>query len=358
MITILYIYKNKDTFRVKRSLESLSQQTDQRFQVLFVDYGSNAAFKEEISKVINAFDFVKYHYSYHCEQAWSRAKAINIGLRLINTPFVFIADIDMIFRNDFVAKLHQLKNNNQSIYFKVGFLNQKESTEIKDFDQYTIQYESSEGAKGLSLFPLKALIEIQGFDEFLHFWGAEDEDVHQRLQHYGLTEVFYNKETLMLHQWHLTYRNAEKNRLTPELRVSNITRINSTHLKYNTQQHKSVVNTTTWGTSITKEEYEELHQAPFTITLTNKKEVIDHFIFHQLKEFHNGILAVTIVEDTQNGSFKSLLKRALHKSVPQYYSLKEVNDLLLMHIVSFYRNNNYIYNVSKDLKSLEFKIKK
>ncbi len=358
MITILYIYKNKDAFRVKRSLESLRQQTDQRFQVLFVDYGSTSSFKDEIIPVINTFDFVKYHYSYHCAQAWSRAKAINIGLRLIETPFVFVADIDMIFRNDFVAKLHQLKDHNKSIYFKVGFLNQKESTEIKDFNQYTIQHVSSEGAKGLSLFPLKALNEIQGFDEFLHFWGAEDEDIHQRLQNHGLSEVFYNDEILMLHQWHLTYRNAENNQLTQELRVLNITRINSNHLKYNSQQHKTVVNTTTWGTSITKEEYVELHQAPISITLTNKKEVIDHFIFHQLNEFHNGILAVTIVEDAQNGSLKSLLKRSLNKTVPQFYSLKEVNDTLLLHIVSFYRNNNYIYNVSKDLKSIEFKIKK
>jgi hypothetical protein len=94
MITILYIYKDKDTFRVKRSLETLTQQTDKRFQVLFVDYGSSSSFQQELTTTIQVFDFVSYHYSYHCHQPWSRAKAINIGLQKVETPFVFIADID------------------------------------------------------------------------------------------------------------------------------------------------------------------------------------------------------------------------------------------------------------------------
>ena len=358
MITILYIFKNKDSLRVKRSLESLSQQTEQGFKVLFVDYGSNTPYKEDVAKLVSQYDFVDYHYSYHCDQAWSRAKAINIGLRMVATPFVFIADIDMIFRNDFVAKLHSLKDENKSIYFKVGFLSEQETAKEKKFEAYSIEHESKEGAKGLSLFPLKALMAIRGFDEFLHFWGAEDEDIHQRLCHYGLTEQFYTAEILMLHQWHLTYRNAEHNRLTKDLRVSNIPRINSTHFKYNTDQRKVIVNDEIWGRSIGKDDYELLRDAPISICISNRKELVDHFLFHQLKEFQDGIVSVTISDDSEATNLKTFLKRKLQKASPAYYSMKEVNDMLLLHIVSFYRNNNYIYNVSDDLKSIVFKIKK
>lgn len=358
MITILYIYKDKDTFRVKRSLETLMQQTNKRFQVLFVDYGSSSSFQQELITTLQVFDFVSYHYSYHCHQPWSRAKAINIGLQKVDTPFVFIADIDMLFREDFVAKLHQLKDVSKTIYFKVGFLNQEESLSIKPFNEYTIQHESLEGAKGLSLFPLQALKEVNGFDEFLHFWGAEDEDIHSRLQNNGLTGVFYNSELLMLHQWHLTYRNAEQNTLTKELRISNIPRINQVHLQYNKQKHKVIVNDSNWGKSIGKDDYETLAQAAISVSLSTKKEVIDHFLFCQLKEFEAGILAVTISVEMEGNLLKNNLKKLLNKSVPQFYSLKEVNDMLLLHIISFYRNYNYIYNVSNDLKSIQFKIKK
>ncbi len=53
MITILYPYRNRDLERIKRSLDSLVVQTDQRFKVLFVDYGSTPKQASLVKQLIN-----------------------------------------------------------------------------------------------------------------------------------------------------------------------------------------------------------------------------------------------------------------------------------------------------------------
>ena len=64
MITILYPYRNRDIERVKRSLDSLALQTDQRFKVLFVDYGSSSKQASQVEQLIISYSFANYIYSY------------------------------------------------------------------------------------------------------------------------------------------------------------------------------------------------------------------------------------------------------------------------------------------------------
>lgn len=358
MITVLYPYRNRELSRVKRSLDSLCKQNCQDFKVLLVDYGSEFAIAESVKELLSEYDFAEYFYSYHCCRPWSRAKAVNIGLRLISTTYVFVADVDLIFRDDFIEKLYQLRNPNQSIYFKVGFLEKEESKEAKLFDEYKIAYKSRSGAQGLSLFPLEALKAIRGFDEFLHFWGGEDEDVHSRLLHYGMEVHFYDSEVLMLHQWHQSYRKSEQGRLTQYLQLSNITRINMRHVMDNNLNNRIVVNQTDWGSAITKNEHELLEKQEVRIKVSNRKENIDHFLFLELPNFSRGVLCVKFYKDDFQSTMKYKVKKISGKTVPEYYSLKEINDKLLLHMISLYNNCNYSYKISSDHETILFKIHK
>ncbi|WP_278020440.1 glycosyltransferase family 2 protein [Flavobacterium ginsengisoli] len=211
MITIIFPYRNRESVRVKRSLDSLREQTNSDFEVVFVDYGSNSVSASNIKDLVANYKFVKYIYNYSEFQPWSRAKAINIGLKNATTEYIFTADVDMIFNPNFVCKLHELKNPLKGYYFKVGFLNEKESESDKKFQDLEIDFSSGVGAQGLSLFHLNSLKEVRGYDEFLHFWGAEDIDIHNRLEKNGVESIFYSEEILMLHQWHTSYRKEEKN---------------------------------------------------------------------------------------------------------------------------------------------------
>jgi hypothetical protein len=358
MITILYPYRDRELSRVKRSLDSLSNQSRQDFKVLLVDYGSEFKMAESVERLLTAYDFANYFYSYHINRPWSRAKAVNIGLRLVTTSYVFVADVDMIFRDDFVEKLYQLKNPNQSIYFKVGFLKEHESKQVKSFDEYKIAFASEAGAQGLSLFPMEALKAIKGFDEFLHFWGAEDEDVHSRLQEYGLKVHFYDSEVLLLHQWHQSYRKSEQKRLTQDLQLSNITRINMQHQLHNKKTKRIIVNQSGWGTSITKEAFDQLNKQISPKEVLNNQQEIDHFLFYELPNFTAGVLNVNFREHHFKTTMKYKIKKIMGKSVPGYYSLKEINDKLLLHLISFYSDCNYSCKISDDLKAINLKIQK
>lgn len=357
MITILYPYRNRELERVKRSFDSLAQQTNRDFKVLFVDYGSALPTAMAIETVLKEYDFVKYIYSYHCHQPWSRAKAINIGLRQVTTPYVFVADVDMLFRNDFVETIKELQNPNRAVFFKVGFLDQKESVSVKPFNQFQFQFSSQRGAKGLSLFPIEALIKIKGFDEFFHFWGAEDEDVHSRLEQAGYVSIFYEHEVLMLHQWHESYRSSERKALTADLQLTQISRLNQQHLLQNKQRNSDGVASEYWGKAITKEEHEILENHLVVVVVGNQKAKVDHFLYVELPNSKSKIVNVIFQKDPFQSSWKYWIKKRLRKTVPSYYSLKTINDFVLLHLISFYRNNNYSYVISEDLKTIQLKIK-
>lgn len=356
MMTILYIYRNRDLERVKRSLDSLVSQNNQEFKVVFIDYGSSETRASEIADLILHYPFVAYHYSYCSLQPWSRAKAINIGLHFVTTDFVFIADIDMIFSSDFVQVLQNIKNPKKTIFFKVGFLSKKETQTFKKFEDYEVTHESSSGAQGLSLFPTEALLSIRGFDEFFHLWGGEDQDVHARLKMIGLNVAFLDEKILMLHQWHTTYRNFLNKKLTTTLQHETIAKINQEHFRMNEVLKNSVVNKKNWGKIISKDQFEKLTKPDVFLELQNKKEVIDNFLLSVLPKLNNQVLKVVIVEDAYPKTLKYHLKRFLGKSMPEYYSLKEINDVLLLHLIAFYSDAVYKYIVGEDLKSIRLTI--
>lgn len=358
MLTILYPYRNRETERVKRSLDSLIEQTNHDFRVILVDYGSNVSSASEIKELVSSYTFATYIYNFSELQPWSRAKAINIGLRNVTTDYVFTADVDMIFSPNFIAKLQELKNPLKAYYFKVGFLNEKESLTIKPFDNYTADFSSGVGAQGLSLFSIEEIRKINGYDEFLHFWGAEDIDIHNRLERIGVESVFYDTEILMLHQWHKSYRREEKHILAKDLQLTNVVQINHHHLLFNNENEKTAVNNENWGNGFCALDFQELKEDQTQKILLNKVEVITHFLFYELANFKNGILNVGFVKDDFQGSLKYKMKKILGKKVPKYYSLKEINDLILLHVISFYHTSPYSYEISDDLKKITFKIKK
>jgi len=205
---------------------------------------------------------------------------------------------------------------------------------------------------------LRELKAINGFDEFFHFWGAEDEDVHSRLLLNGLELLFYDSGVLLLHQWHQSYRKSEQKKITQDLQLSNITRINMQHQLNNKRSKSIIVNQKGWGASIIKEEFGQLEKQESAKEILNSKEEIDHFLFFELPNFSGGNLNVNFSEDDFQSSIKYQIKKNIGKKVPEYYSLKEINDKLLLHLISFYNDYNYSFKISDDLKIIHFKIKK
>jgi glycosyltransferase involved in cell wall biosynthesis len=358
MITILYPFRNRELSRIKCSLDSLSIQKQQNFKVIFVDYGSKPEVAVEVEKLVGQYSFVSYHYLYTEHQPWNKAKALNFAIKIVDTEYCFIADVDIIFHNEFIDRIIRTCDPNKAIYFQVGYLSKDESKKDLLFENFTINYLSTHEATGMTLFSVNRLKEISGYDEFFHFWGSEDTDVHNRLANAGCETVYYHNEILLLHQWHESYHSNEKIELTVDLQLSNVILINSQHLFNNKRHNRTIVNGKGWGMSLTKSDYDTLESSGAPIVVLNKIEEIDDFLFSEIVNSKGQILSMQFKEDPFQKSLKYKVKKILGLKVPMYYTLKEINDKVLLHLISFYRDYPYSYVVSDDLKSLQLKLKK
>jgi len=357
MLSIIYPYRNRDLERLKHSLDSLKKQSVSDFEVFFVNYGSQGEKAQALTKLFRDYEFVSYRYCSTQFQPWNKSRALNSVIKNLETGFCFVADVDMIFHPQFIEKALKLQSKNKTVYFQVGFLGPEETVKEKDFFSYKNYRRSNDEATGLSMFPVNILKELRGFDEFYHFWGAEDTDMHVRIKNAGYEVEFYDEEVLMLHQWHPSYRSSESGELTKELQLSGIVQLNHHHLKHALEYKTTIVNRENWGDCITGEKLIELEKAPVNFVLDNEQRKIDHFLYVIMPESKNEIIKITIQKNPFQNSLKFRTKKLLSKKVPEYYSLKEINDKILLHLISFYRNKAYTYKITEDLKSIEIAVK-
>ena len=142
MITIVLTNRNRDLQTVKNCLDSLAKQSNDDFELFFVDYGSEPNYVYDLKQLIAKYPKIKPIISPVSGQLWNKSRAINIVLKKCNTPYFFVGDIDMLFHPDFINKLHELKNKDKATYFLVGFLSQKETALLRDFHIGSVDFTS------------------------------------------------------------------------------------------------------------------------------------------------------------------------------------------------------------------------
>jgi hypothetical protein len=227
----------------------------------------------------------------------------------------------------------------------VGFLTRIETKANKSFGNYKIAFKSQQGAKGMSLLPMAALTRIGGYNEFYHFWGAEDEDLHYRLTLEGLESIFYSNEVLLLHQWHTTYRGSSNNSLSKELQVYGIERINQFHYNAIKNTKTIIVNSSSFGALISQEMFDSLYNCNNELCFSNSKVEIDYllnFIFNQRFETPT----IITIKKSQSLSLKQQIKRFMHPNyLHEYYEMKLINDMLLKSLI-FHSRYYYLYQVT------------
>lgn len=355
MITLVFTYRNREIEIVKKCLQSLASQSNPDFCVILVNYGSNSNHSGQIEKIIEVFSFVKYIRCDVSGQLWNKSRAINIALKTCNTPFFFVGDIDMIFRNDFVGHLHELKNADEAIYFQVGFLNESESTLDKPFDEYLIKHKSNNEATGMTLYPTPLLKEINGYDEFYHGWGAEDTDVHIRLNNKGVKVNFYKNELFILHQWHLRdYRtNQSKEPYHSELEYINHRYISSV------VKNKIVKANIKFDFGLLPDSkfYSLLKSADKTIYVNNEKNEIDAFLNGTLNNLPEGVYEIVLQKHPKFSEIKNKLKILLRKKALRFYNMDKVNNLVLLQLINNFRNHPYHFEYDKNEQRITLKIK-
>lgn len=357
MLSILYPYRDRDLKRVRRSLDSLLKQKNKNFKVYFIDYGSSQDIAEAIRKLCLNYPFITYKYYPTQFQPWNKSRALNSIIKKLETEFCFIADVDIIFHPDFIDTALDLMKNNITTYFQVAYLDPSQSLAEIQFSPNKNYRLSNDEATGLSLFPVEQLKGLNGFDEFYHFWGAEDTDMHVRLKNAGFKVEFYSDKILLFHQWHESYQRRERVGLTSEFQVNGIISLNHEHLKNAKNNGVTVVNHCNWGEILTIKEAAQLEEALIYLKVTNEKRQVNEVIYGLLPGFKDRIIKIKFTLDTFENSLRYKTKKLMGKKIPEFYSLKEINDLVLLHLISIYRNNPYMIKINIPRQEIEVAIK-
>ncbi|NQY05954.1 MAG: glycosyltransferase [Flavobacteriaceae bacterium] len=354
-VTLLYPFRNRDSLRIKNSLRSLALQEDQDFNVIFVDYGSEETTAAEVKEVVEQFSFVQYIYTYHKNQPWNKCKAINIALDQVATSHCFVSDVDMVYHPEFIKILKEQSYQSDVVYFQVGYLSFEEKIDVDNYSSIKPYRISNREATGLTLFNTEQLKSINGFDEYYHFWSSEDTDAHLRMNAAGFSVQYYDEKLLIKHQPHSTFRSRETTKLTKELRMTYATRFNmrrflSTHnngIGYIDQQRSKV---------ISKSAFDALFVPDICIKSSNKEYDALYTIFEELNRFKGKIVRLEIFEDPEVNTFKFKIKRFLKKLGRSHATMKKINDILLLNVITNYRDKNYSIEIGDDLKTIVLSI--
>lgn len=354
-ITFVYAFRNRDSERVKRSLESLKRQRVHNFKVVFVDYGSDPNFAQAVEEVVTTYSFASYYYVAHTGLLWNKSKALNFGIQKTVSEYIFIADVDIIFHSETSALFNEIANPKKAFLFSLGYINEKESAKLKldtNFDSIPLKHSGK--INGMILAPKKAFEKVHGLDEFFHFYGFEDVDVFQRIENAGF-DFHEREEVYFKHIWHPIYNSYNDAEMSVVPRLFNIKRINQKHYFYHKEKKIIVPQLQlVWGKVITSEASEVLKKPTVNIQLSTKHAEIKYFFEVQLKTFQKEIVKITITEADSNTRIKQQLKKLLKPTIENYLRIKEINDIVLSKIVYQYRDHNYSFTIAPNMKSIEF----
>ncbi|APU69115.1 hypothetical protein GRFL_2391 [Christiangramia flava JLT2011] len=342
--------------RIRLTLDSLSKQTDQNFKVIFVDYGSKYELLVELKELFKNYTFVQLFALEVPQLLWNKSKALNYGILKASTPFIFIADVDLLFHPLTTKKLEDFSGQNSFGLFSLNYLSKEESAEVVKRNKIkNLEIKRKGEVNGMILAPKKAFTEVGGYDEFFHFYGAEDVDLFDRIERAGYKRKKY-PDKLFYHFWHESFQGSEDKIITQKPRVKDIMRVNEQHYFMNNQLEViRPKRQPDMGKIISKEDSNLLKTPAKTYRIKNIRAQVEHFL-HEIMPAEKGVICAVFEEDPYYSSFKHQVKKLLKKETQTYISMKEVNDMLLKKIVFEYRNANYSFKIAEDLKSIDFRI--
>lgn len=203
-IDLIFGYRNREPLRVQRCLDSLARQTDTRFSVLLVDYGSDASCAQQVEALCGRYPFCRYVFSHTRGRLWNRSHALNTGIRLSEADYVVTTDIDLVYPPNFVALLHEHLAPGRELHANAYALPEKFADWNKLHQQQLSLPARDMTALGLVQgLPRYAHQEVGGFDEHFSIWGEEDRDLRARMQRTGISEWWLSlAQCPIYHQWH------------------------------------------------------------------------------------------------------------------------------------------------------------
>lgn len=212
LISIIIPYRNRETERIRRCLDSLENQTSKEFEVVFLDYGSDYNYVEKIKPLVDGYSFVNYVYNNTKGWFWNRSHCLNSGIKIANSEFIMTTDADMIFESHFVETAIKYLDKNTAIFSECYYA-PKGIVDLDELNNNLHKCDASGKVQfgGCQILSKEKLEEVGGFDEYFRIWGVEDIDIHSRLMKTGIDICWIPiDEVKIFHQWHPIVSSSNK----------------------------------------------------------------------------------------------------------------------------------------------------
>lgn len=345
-LTIVFGYRNREVERVKRCLDSLSVQSESNFNVVFVDYGSEFPKADQIKELVSSYSFCRYIYNDTRGMPWNRAHALNSGILMSEGKFTMTSDIDLIFSKHFIKEILANVNEHVELHANAFALPKK----FKAWDSLPNRSKLNFSSRDLTALGLvqvvltSALKEVRGFDEYYRIWGAEDEDLNQRLVKMGLVTKWLDLEYVpVFHQWHASSGFRTKKSIPNgwQKNLSHYLRSNIGTVKRNSEQK--------WGkifTADSRKSFLYLRSKSFNKDLLFEGTPVFqavHEIYQAFQMLNSGQSLQIVYSDDRLSELK---KSSLYKLINKFNQLSNRYKwpLLLTNDLSYFGNYNTTYD--------------
>ena len=203
--SIVVAFKNRDQKRVQFFLDSLKWQTENDFQLIFINQGSDDNVTTWLELLLPNYHFVKYIHNFTQGYLFNKSNALNIGINAAEGKYIVIADIDIVFPPDYFKKISDHLIQGSFITHKAYYL--PETFQLKDVESLFLADFSSgciEKFIGLCVATKESFLNINGYDEYFLTWGGEDDDIINRLELDGGKRIQFSADSMNIyHQWHI-----------------------------------------------------------------------------------------------------------------------------------------------------------
>ncbi|MBW2978074.1 glycosyltransferase [Candidatus Woesearchaeota archaeon] len=211
-ITVVIGVKDRYSFRMINSLKSIRNQDYPQalIKIIIVDYDTKKELIQKFKKMIG-----KYNANYirvNNKPLWSRAHAMNIGIKRTTTKYILCSDEDIIFERDYIKRaIKELQKNSFQVILSQCFDLPKIKINKIDFNKFKRLAKPRDIYKrkcayGINLTLRYFYYKVRGYDEFYKLWGYEDKDLIKRFEMFGLNIKLIKNKSIYFHQWHPKYR--------------------------------------------------------------------------------------------------------------------------------------------------------
>jgi hypothetical protein len=205
--------RDREPARLVATLSSLAWQTRPPARVVIVSHGSRPEIDDGLARLC-AGARAELHRIAEPAAPWCKPAALNHAISLCGEAFLMALDADMILAPNFLATVSAAIAEAQD----PGAIVLCRSTDLPralrlpsdpgrvkaGFDQLARagRLRGRWGCGGVQAAPVAFLRAVGGYDERFVWWGEEDRELLMRAEAFGLSPVWIDGQTTMLHQWH------------------------------------------------------------------------------------------------------------------------------------------------------------